>query len=255
MIRQPTSICPLLISRSQAFAAPCSGTPSASTASVSVPSPSLFQIDALLNVASVKTNVEVSVRPFKSVNGTRNSITSFIVEIAICEAATAYQTPASNHSITGAPTELKCSASCRLGLMPSRTARLLSSPRNAWPPACNVSMPMATCGALCVLMFTIRISPYRYVPSVVSRTSVTSLSSVIPGSVRRSPATSRRIHSSADEAAPCAAVGAVPVQSVATPSTVRPPATADSAKRQIKAPRVFMSWNPTRRRVNRLCAI
>lgn len=85
----------------------------------------MFQIDALLNVASVKTNVDVSVSPFRSANGRRNSITAFEVETAICAPAMPYQVPESNHSMTGSPAVFAWSASWRLGLMPSRTPRLL----------------------------------------------------------------------------------------------------------------------------------
>lgn len=51
---QPTSMTPLLSSRSHALAGACPGTPSASTPSVAVPSARLFQFAELLNVASVR---------------------------------------------------------------------------------------------------------------------------------------------------------------------------------------------------------
>lgn len=141
---QPTSMAPLLISRSHALAAPCPGTPSASTAAVPVVSMSLFHPTVLLNVASVKTKGDVLVSPLRSLSGTRNSMQSDVVEIAICEAAMAYQVPPANHSISGLFEPATCKASCRLGLSPSRTPSPLSSPTKVCPPAWSVSMPIAT---------------------------------------------------------------------------------------------------------------
>ncbi|MDP1914905.1 MAG: hypothetical protein Q8L14_01580 [Myxococcales bacterium] len=132
---QPTSMAPLLISRSHALAAPCPGTPSASTAAVPVVSMSLFHPTVLLNVAIVKTNGEVSVSPLRSTNGTRNSMQSDVVETAICEPMIAYQVPPANHSISGLFEPATCNASCRFGLIPSRTPSALSSPRKVCPPA------------------------------------------------------------------------------------------------------------------------
>lgn len=131
VILQPTSIVPFCSSRSHALSPAWPGTPSASTASVAVVSPSLFQPAALLKVASVKLNEPVELRPFRSFNGTRNSTTSFAAEIAICEPGIAYQLPESNHSISGLPEPETRRDSCRFGRSDARTARPLSSPRNA----------------------------------------------------------------------------------------------------------------------------
>jgi hypothetical protein len=130
---QPTSIVPLLISRSHAFAVPWPGTPRASTAGVAVVSMVLFHPTVFVNVASEKTNDDVTVRLLRSVNGTRNSTQSDAAEIATCEPEMAYQVPPANHSISGLFEPATCMASCRLGLRPSRTPSPLSSPRNACP--------------------------------------------------------------------------------------------------------------------------
>jgi len=109
--RQPTSIVPLLISRSHALTEPWPGTPSASIAAVPVVSMSLFHPTVLVNVARVKTKGAGMVSPLRSSSGTLNSTQSAVVEIAICEAVIVYQVVPANHSSSGLFEPATCSAS------------------------------------------------------------------------------------------------------------------------------------------------